>query len=208
MHKALWGVESFVPSWCLKWWAWCSPSVVLQWLLCSCAEALNCCLEGYSIPPLHWGFHLGETYRRGVCCTYYTVQICTFYEATKFCFQVCKHLDAITRGGGQNKRARKNRGRPSGYSPTAAYAHIKQLVKSLPHFVDSAEEVIFLQRKILQHSWHSIGNHFLVPQFSPKCTFLRIMSFHGCVDGISGTAHGWTRCWVHPCPHQQTWESV
>ena len=78
-----------------------------------------------------------------MCCTYYTVQICTFYEATKFCFQVCKHLDAITRGGGQNKRARKNRGRPSGYSPTAAYAHIKQLVKSLPHFVDSAEEVIY-----------------------------------------------------------------
>ena len=78
-----------------------------------------------------------------MCCTYYTVQICTFYKATKFCFQVCKHLDAITRGGGQNKRARKNRGRPSGYSPTAAIAHIKQLVKSLPHFVDSAEEVIY-----------------------------------------------------------------
>ena len=66
-----------------------------------------------------------------------------FINLNKLYFQVCKHLDVITRGGGQNKRARKNRGRPSGYSPAAAIAHIKQLVKSLPHFVDSAEEVIY-----------------------------------------------------------------
>ena len=65
------------------------------------------------------------------------------YKATKSYFQVCKHLDAFARWGGQNKQARKSRGRPSVYSPAAAIGHIKQLAKSLPSFVDSAKEVMY-----------------------------------------------------------------
>ena len=33
------------------------------------------------------------------------------------------------RGGGQNKKVRKGRGRPAGYNPAEAIAYIKELVR-------------------------------------------------------------------------------
>ena len=52
----------------------------------------------------------------------------------------------VARGGGQNKRGRKGRGRPAGYtSPAEAVGHIKRLVRDAPLYVDqSVEEVTYV----------------------------------------------------------------
>ncbi len=42
------------------------------------------------------------------------------------------------------KWSRKNRGRPSGFSPAAAVAHIHQLVVDRPSFVESLQEVEYI----------------------------------------------------------------
>ena len=57
-------------------------------------------------------------------------------------------MDIITKGGGQNKLARKNRGRPSGCSPSATIEHIRRLVHNQPSYVDSTDEVEYLQEHV------------------------------------------------------------
>jgi hypothetical protein len=57
-------------------------------------------------------------------------------------------VDIITKGGGQNKLARKNRGRPSGCSPSATIEHIQRLVHNQPSYVDSTDEVEYLQEHV------------------------------------------------------------
>ena len=52
---------------------------------------------------------------------------------------MCDHLEVLEKGGGQNKRARKSRGCPSGCSPKESLAHIHTLVHHQPSF--DAEEV-------------------------------------------------------------------
>ena len=48
------------------------------------------------------------------------------------------------RGGGQNKKVRKGRGRPAGYNPAEAIAYIKELVQDTPLYVDSTDEVTYV----------------------------------------------------------------
>jgi len=56
--------------------------------------------------------------------------------------------------GGQ-KRAQKNHGHPAGYSPSAAIAHIRELVSDHPGFVDSPEEVEYVSEQATSLLCHS-----------------------------------------------------
>ena len=39
--------------------------------------------------------------------------------------QVCNHFEGIAKGGGQNQKARSNRGRPAGETPASIIEHIE-----------------------------------------------------------------------------------
>ena len=52
-------------------------------------------------------------------------------------------MDILTKGVGQKKQARKNRGRPSG---STTIAHIRCLAHNQPSYVDSTDEVEYLPR--------------------------------------------------------------
>ena len=86
----------------------------------------------YSVEVFTWEGHTEECVVR----TIHTQETYISYRHNNniimHLLSVMEHLNFITRGGGHNKRAKKNRGRPSGFSPAAAIAHIKQLVKNHP----------------------------------------------------------------------------
>ena len=63
-------------------------------------------------------------------------------------YMVCEHVDILTKGGGQNKQARKNRGRASGCSTSATIAHIRCLTHNQPSYVDSTDEVEYLPEHV------------------------------------------------------------
>ena len=52
-------------------------------------------------------------------------------------------MNTVAKGGGQNRKAQKRRGRPAGFSPTDAIAHIGQLVETSPPFVHPSDTAVY-----------------------------------------------------------------
>ena len=68
--------------------------------------------------------------------------ICTKLQSN-ITLKVCEHVKTVAKGGGQNRKAQKRRGRLAGFSPTDAIAHIGQLVETRPPFVHPSDTAVY-----------------------------------------------------------------
>ena len=112
---------------------WC---IFLQWLLCSCAEALNYCLPGYSMEVFTWEKHTDEE------CAVSIIQF-RYIHIIKLQNYIFRSVNIYTRSLDEGDRTSEHRKIVDDPQDTALQQQLQELVKSLPRFVDSAEEVIY-----------------------------------------------------------------
>lgn len=75
----------------------------------------------HSIVVFEWVSHTDN------CLVSLLHKLLQFKNDVKIHAQVCQHFDRLTKGGGQNQKGKRGRGRPSGETPLSILEHIQQI---------------------------------------------------------------------------------